>query len=335
MFEATARPTHLRPCLAARLGSIALALAVAWGWLVGAAVGQEKSAAAPRKFAPGVETTIPPEEMPAETVSTHDLIEIRADPEVQWDPEYLAESQTLYGMSAGVKFRRDIWCLQFSFKPLRMIYVDVPQATGKMQRKLIWYLVYRVKNTGKVLVPTEEADGTYTTETSSGGPVRFIPQFVLQVQDRSASGQRLGKSYLDRVIPVATEIIRERELPNRELLNSVQMADHLIPVSDGRADRSVWGVATWEGVDPRVDFFTVYVGGLTNAYRWMDPSNAYRAGDPPGQGRQFVRKTLQLNFWRPGDEYSEHEREIRFGVPLGKADLYDVQEGVAYRWVYR
>jgi hypothetical protein len=57
--------------------------------------------------------------------------------------------------------------------------------------------------------------------------------------------------------------------------------------------------------------------------------------DPPLAGRRFYRKTLQLNFWRPGDEIDEHEEEIRFGVPLDKADLYDSEEGVAYRWVYR
>ena len=102
------------------------------------------------------------------------------------------------------------------------------------------------------------------------------------------------------------------------LLNSVEMAEQPIPVSDGRIDRGVWGVATWADIDPRIDFFSVYVGGLTNAYRWEDPAGAYKPGDPPGKGRQFARKTLQLNFWRPGDEILQDEREIRFGVPLGK-----------------
>ena len=88
-------------------------------------------------------------------------------------------------------------------------------------------------------------------------------------------------------------------------------------------------------MDPRIDFFSVFVGGLTNAYRWVDPPGAYVAGDPPGKGRQFLRKTLQLNFWRPGDQYQQNEREIRWGVPPGKAFLYDVPEGVAYTWVYR
>jgi hypothetical protein len=288
-----------------------------------------------RQFAPGVVTTIPPDLLPEETVSTHDLVEVRSNPNLQWSPEFLAESRTLYGMSAGVRFRRDVWCLEFSFKPLRMIYVDVPQPTGKMQRKLIWYLVYRVKNTGATLQPVEQPDGTVTAKPGQGGPVQFVPQFVLESQDRSDAGQPLFKAYLDRIIPVADEAIRQRETPDRELLNSAQISERPIPVSDARADRSVWGVATWEDVDPRVDFFSVYVGGLTNAYRWEDPAGAYRPGDPPGKGRQFSRKTLQLNFWRPGDEFGEHESEIRFGVPTSKAYLYGVSEGVAYRWVYR
>src|SRR5690606_1259012 len=97
----------------------------------------------------------------------------------------------------------------------------------------------------------------------------------------------------------------------------------------------VWGVAMWEDIDPNIDFFSIYVGGLTNAYDWADPPGAFQAGDPPGKGRRFTQKMLQLNFWRPGDEHLEHEREIRFGVAPGRADLYGVGDGVAYRWVYQ
>ena len=316
------------------LGYLVLLLAIALGWPGDRAVGQQTSAKV-RQFAPGVETTIPPYLDPADTVSTHDLIEVRSDPDLKWKPEYLSESRTLYGMSEGVKFRRDVWCLEFSFKPLRMIYVDVPQASGKMQRKLIWYLVYRVKNTGKALVPVEEADGTYSTKPGDSGPVRFIPEFVLESHDLTSAGEPIHKAYLDRLIPAAIQQIQQRELPGRELLTSVEMAEREIPVSDGRVDRSVWGVATWEDVDPRIDFFSVYAKGLSNEYRWVDPPGAFRKGDPPGKGRQFEYLTLQLNFWRPGDQFAEHESEIRFGVPLGKAELYGVRDGVAYRWIYR
>ena len=63
-----------------------------------------------------------------------------------------------------MKFRREIWCLEFSFKPLRMIEVDVPLPAGGTQRKLVWYLVYRVRNTGQVLKPVEGEGGVFTAE---------------------------------------------------------------------------------------------------------------------------------------------------------------------------
>ena len=106
--------------------------------------------------------------------------------------------------------------------------------------------------------------------------------------------------------------------------------------SDGRADNRVWGVATWNDVDPRIDFFSVYVGGLTNAYRWEDPAGAYQAGDPPGTGRAVCPQDAAAQFLAAGRRVLRRdEREIRFGVARGKGDLYDVSEGVAYRWVYR
>lgn len=290
---------------------------------------------APRPLAPGVLTTIAPSLEPADTVSTHDVMELRKNPDVQWNPEFLGPTETLAGMSDNVKFRREIYCLEFSFKPLRMIDVDVPTATGGTERKQVWYLVYKVSNTGKTIKPVVGADGVYTAETGKGGPVRFIPQFVLESEDRQADGKRVTKSYLDRVIPAAVAAISKREMAGGKLLNSVEMAEQLIPVNDGRIDRGLWGVATWVDVDPRIDFFSVLVGGLTNAYRWKDNPDAYKPGDTPGRGRTIARKMLQLNFWRPGDELQPNEREFHFGPPLGKSDLYGVGDGVAYRWVYR
>jgi hypothetical protein len=283
-------------------------------------------------------TTIPPDMQADETVSTQDVIELRVDPALRWnpEPEFLAASRTVYGMSTGVKFRREVYCLEFSFKPLRMVEVDVPQGNGKMERKLIWYMVYRVRNTGRVLKPVEQEASAYAAEIGPGQPVRFLPHFVLESQDRESAGERVDKAYLDRVIPAAVEVIRRREMRGGQaLLNSVEMSEQPIPVSGDRADRGVWGVATWEDIDPRIDFFSVYVGGLSNAYRWEDTPGAYQPGDFPGKGRRFSRKMLQLNFWVPGDEYLQHEREVRYGVPIGKSDLYDVADGVAYRWVYR
>ena len=55
--------------------------------------------------------------------------------------------------------------------------VDEPMPDGRMQNKLVWYLVYSVKNT-------------------SDKPVTFVPYFVLV-------GNDTHKVYPSRVIPLA------------------------------------------------------------------------------------------------------------------------------------
>jgi hypothetical protein len=311
------------------VGTLALVLLLA-----GAVHAQDAAVNAAVEFAPGVLTTIPPQVDPADTVAVHDMIEIAAQENLKRTPNLLSETRTVFEMADNMEVRRDVWCLEFSFKPLRMLAVDLPQPTGKMQRKLVWYLVYRVRNTGAGLAPEENEDGTYTTVEQSMGPQRFIPQFMLTNLDRDRTGKPIRKSYLDRVMPTAVEAISRRELPNGKLLNSVEISEKLLEPEAGRGVGGLWGVATWEDVDPEMDFFAIFVTGLTNAYQWEDQAD-FAAGAAPGTGRSFTRKTLQLNFWRPGDSYDENESEIRFGAAPGMAGVYNVREGVAYQWVYR
>jgi hypothetical protein len=271
-----------------------------------------------RELAPGVEIAIPPDRHEEETFSTHDIVEIlHGIPGLEWKPQFSPETQTLRQMATSTVFRRDIWCLEFTFKPVRMMWVDVPQSDGRMERKLIWYMIYHVRNLGEHLSPTKQDDKTHAL-SNIDRDMRFFPTFVLESHE-------YNKSYLDRVIPVAIQAVQQKEDPNRTLLNTVDIGSKKIPVSHGLIDRSVWGVATWEDVDPRIDSFSVSVAGLTNAYQWEDPPGAFKAGDPPTAGRQLRQKTLVLNFWRPGDQYREDKRQIRFGIP-GQVD---------YRWVYR
>lgn len=251
-----------------------------------------------RRLAPDVMEAIDPSKELQETFAHHDVVELLAvDPNFEW--------------AKNVVFRHDIWYLEFQFKPLRMIWVDVPQADGNMKRKLIRYMVYSVTNPGKVLHPVQDEDGTYKIETVDK-PIFFVPEFLLESHE-------YNKAYPDRVIPVAVGPIRLREDPRRTFYTSVDMA------RDIAVGETVWGVAMWEDVDPRIDRLSICVNGLTNAYKWKDDPGAYKAGDTIGKGRRLARKTLKLNFWRPGDEYYEHEDEIRYGIP-GEVD---------YEWVYR
>lgn len=298
---------------------------IVFAWQVQAV--QAQGQRAPRVFAPGVETTIPVNLDPEETTSRHDMVEIRVQQQLDWKPELLGESRTLFNQASEVQFKRDIWQLEFSFKPLRMIRL----VTSGGEQKLVWYMVYRVKNTGVALSPQgSEESGAFTAVEIQSGPLRFSPHAVLQGQDVAPNGGKIYRAYLDKIVPGALEPIRQRETPGRELLSSVQMP--LEPLAEGAEQ---WGVLMWEGIDPEMDFFSVFVRGLTNAYQWTDPAGAYAAGDPPGKGREFAKKVLQLNYWRPGDRFLQHENEVRYGVPAGKGALYGVKEGVAHQWVYR
>jgi hypothetical protein len=292
-----------------------------------------------RRLAPGVMETVPPDKRLQETVTRHNLVELLAvDPNLDW--------------ARNVPVRRDVWCLEFKFKPVRMIWVDVPQASGQMRRKLIWYMVYSVTNSGKVMHPVQDAPLPYDTSDKPllhevkyvDEPVRFIPNFLLQGYESISTDPDKGgfvKAYPDRVIPVALGPIQTREDPNRRLLNSVEMC------RDIAVGETLWGVATWEDVNPLIDRFSIYVKGLTNAYRWSDEPGAFKkefTTDPNtyrdyiGTGRTLYQKALKLNFWRPGDEYFEHEGEIRYGVP-GQPDTDPGQPGGKKRvpdfeWVY-
>ena len=259
-----------------------------------------------RKLVPGVfQNIVEQTPLGIDTVTTHNVTELIAiDPKFTW--------------AEDVPFHRDVWMLEFKFKPMRMIWVDVPGTEGRMQRKLIWYLLYTVTNPGKLLHQVEGEDKTFHLELVDR-PIRFIPVFTLEVHNRlqdEAAGS--AKVYDEKYVPVALGAIRGREDPHRQFRSSVEMARQEIAVGD-----TVWGIATWEDIDPRNVWFSVYVDGLTNAYRWKDDPAKY-ATDGRGY-RSMFRKVLKLNFWRPGDEFSQKETQIRYGVP-GQPE---------YEWVWR
>jgi hypothetical protein len=345
--------------------------------VIAALIGSASAQQAARQFAPGVLTTIPPAPQAAEMYSgPRPLVELPiAIKDLKYEPQLSSTSSTVYERSQSAMLRRTIWNLEFSFKPMRMVYVDVPQASGRMQRQPVWYMVYRVRNLGNHLKPK----GLITSETIAAdkepneevlqlvdpkvpdakslydefkettdevefmgrttNKLRFFPHFVLHSTEYK-------KEYLDRVIPAALGPIKAREFPGRpgqKLYNSLSIGEVPIAKSDDTADTGVWGVATWTDIDPRIDYFVVYVGGLTNAYRFEDPAGAYKAGSPPGTGRKITRKTLQLNFWRPGDTFDLNEEEIHFGCRLDPDEAeqqkilseYGIDKPVDHVWVYR
>ena len=265
-----------------------------------------------RRLAPGVLTVIPPRASSDSHVIRGDLLEVtRGLKGQEWKPQQAPGNTTLVEKAKNREFQRDIWCLEFAFKPPRFMDVDVPAADLSMHRKRVWYLVYRVRNTGGRRTVIDPEDPTKRTVEPFETPVRFVPHFVLESLEGLSEdeGETAYRSYLDRVVPNAMGPIRRREDPARELFDSASMAASDIPPGGER-----WGVAVWEDIDPRIDFFTITVRGLTNAIRWRERAGAAFAGNmPPASEMDHALESLRLDFWRPGDDRDEVDEEMNVG----------------------
>lgn len=296
------------------------------------------------RFAPGTVRVIDPEPAPEETFTGPITLQglIDAHPEIVWSapdfpegrPHFDARSRTIVEMARQVILRREVYAFEFAFKPLRQIYIDVPQPNGVMERKLIWYMVYRIRYRGGDLRPASDAAGEGPMEAIYGriekvsyNARRFFPLSVL-------SSPTSGKEYLDRVIPVAADKIKRREKITAPLYNSVEITAVPIQRSTDPAAEGVWGVFTWEDVDPEIDFLSIYIYGLTNAMQRVEEEDG---------GERFIKKALRLNFFRPGDAIRQTEDQIRFGVPAYRdpeeqqyvLDKYGLEERLDYQWIYR
>jgi len=297
----TVRPLALVACLAA------------------VAVAGPAAAAPPKGFrelGPGVLTVIPADLATDDALQRADLLEVTEGlAGLAWTPQQAPANSTLVERGRMREYPRDIWCLEFAFKPPRLIDVDVPAGDARMQRKRIWYLVYRVRNVGGRRLLTEPAEGAVEKGRRRvepfEAPIEFMPQFVLESLEPvdAVEGAVAYRGYLDRLVPAAMAAIRRREDPRRPLLDSVGMMES--PLNPGEER---WGVAIWEDVDPRIDFFSIYVRGLTNAVRWRKrPGAVIKPGDTPGSDVEETLEALRLDFWRPGDDRDAGDRPTSVG----------------------
>lgn len=281
------------------------------------------SAGRGRVLAPDTLEIIKPAAEPGETAfGPIDLPLVANHPELAWKPNYDSESDTLVGMSKQVVFRGDVHCLEFAFKPVRMIEVN---------GKLVWYLLYRVRYLGGDLRPDRSKDN-YGNEiyanpqAVSAEWVRFFPSFVL-------NSLSVKKEYLDRVNPEAKALIAAKERVGKPVFDTLEMQRQRITRSTEAVNNEYWGVATWDGVDADTDFFSVRVRGLTNAQKL----------ETRGEKIGYLQKMLVLHFSRPGDAVNEIEDTIRYGIPAIEdparqkyvLDQYGMTERLDHIWVYR
>ena len=306
--------------------------------------------------APGGLITILPAIDYESVVSRANMIELRAqlpepDHDLQNDPRFKPEV-----WAEQVRLVRDVWCLQFSFKPLRIIDVDIPSTEG-YDRKKVWYLVYKVENLGpanldekriqsalgsavppgnerSLPVPTDKTQnnvprsapleirqqtGIFAPHPGNAEAIRFEPLFLLAtdrlvIKSEPVINLESGKtewntettevSYVDSVIPLALLKIKERERMAAFPETTVSIKDKTISPGE-----ELWGVAMWTDIDPRINEFSIFVGGLTNAYQgWSDPN---------GEGCITLPRVLRLDWWRVGDAKSLNESQIHFGSKEG------------------
>ncbi len=209
----------------------------------------------------------------------------------------------------------DFWELDLYFKPLRMIYVDAPSgaSASEKRKRLVWYLCYRAVNR-PIERPQQDAGAVPLAEKDPvERPPLFLPEFQLVTDDNNQQ-----KSYIDRVIPRAQEVINRRERrANSQFVykNSVEIIGDLPPVVPYDAKLTeqdcLFGVATWRAVDPTTDKFKIYMTGFSSGYQ-----------EETIDGKSIVkRKTVVQEFWRPSDEFDQDETEIR---PVGPP-----------KWIYR
>lgn len=249
---------------------------------------------------------VPADQSADDPIQRGPLVEVtEGQATLAWTPKRAATTSTFVARAAELEYPRDIWCLEFAFKPPRRIEIDIPVDGLRMRRETVWYLVYRVKNVGgrRIMQGLDGAgrpDPSSRTDEAFQKPIRFLPHFVLESREGldAAEGLASYRGYLDRVLPSAMDEIRRREDPARALLDTAAMAASEIQPGEER-----WGVAIWEAVDPRIDYFSIYVRGLTNAIRWRQrPGSEIGPEDPPGEHVEQTLESLRLDFWRPGDD---------------------------------
>ena len=184
----------------------------------------------------------------------------------------------------GEIFREDpekVWILSFMYNKPRMTVV---KELGK-PTKLYWYLTYIVVN-------------------DTGKPRLFVPEFTL-VTDTD-------KVYKDVVVPAAEQKARVLSDATLKYLNSVTIAGEVQPAKRDGRDYAKRGIAIFDSVDLKTDFFSIYVTGLSNGYQV--------ATDPKTKKKVIRRRTLRLKFAMPGDDIEPNDDEI---------------QSLGWEWLYR
>ena len=216
------------------------------------------------------------------------------------EPRYSEVQVEALATGEEISQQPGLWVMEVYFKPLRMIAVDITNPkTGKTESKYVWYLVYRAIN--RPLASPSVGNAPVNELDPPVLPPKFIPEFTLVTTDGEP------QVYHDQIIPEALKEIERRE--RRAYQSSVSVVATIpdpTPVSDENPEE-LYGVATFVGIDPEADRYTLFLTGFSNGMRTVTAPD----------GSQVVQhKTIEMKYWRPGDRFELREPEIRLdGAP--------------------
>ena len=287
--------------------------------------------ATPRSLAPGV-LHVFPSQIEARDSFSFPMAMPGLDPK-EYAGNFSSKVQSLHGQTRDVIFFRNVWQYEFATLGLRQIRLAFRAADGSTVNKHYWYMVYRVRDFGKSLSYEQvkqsavfeyvkhelKIDAAKTQRDLT--PQRFNPQLELRGWVADASGAYEQVSYRDQYLPLVAKEIQKLEDPARRLFDKLEIGDVEVPLAQNESDPGVWGVAVWEGVNPHVNYVSVFVRGITNAYRLVVAADK-KIG--------LVHKTLQLNYWRPGDSAEQEKDFVDAGIPL--VDLPEQQIAITRRY---
>jgi hypothetical protein len=204
------------------------------------------------------------------------------------------------------KRQRGLWVLEVQMKPMRLIWVNNPTATGdETKREQIWYLAYRAVNRPLTQPSNDDTDPVNELDPVPEKPI-FIPELTLVTYDDPDKPVQV-QVLRDVVMPPAVAAINQIEShrPGEPVLKDTVSVIQPVPdLATSPADEKwIYGVATWRGVDPNTDYFSVILDGFTNGYEKRKNAN--------GQD-ELWRKVLVQKFARPGDRFDPNQAEFGF-----------------------
>jgi hypothetical protein len=203
----------------------------------------------------------------------------------------------------------------------------VPGENLEIQKERVWYLLYRVRNiavdenadvaselggsTRQVVFEKDEEgndDLTRPTTKFVNKSIHFEPHFVFETHEALSRDEGLleHQDHLDRLVSSAIVPISRREKIHPDMLHdSVSISERPIQPGEER-----WGVAIWQDIDPRIDFFTVFIYGLTNSIRWRHDAEFETDLEHAPEYERRELECLRLDFYHPGDADHDDFQEV-------------------------